>query len=63
MKVVMVIIADFLLGNNQLAFRFVCIGCMLFGAMCAVVELQLALPGKIETTVPLKNVLNRRPFI
>lgn len=36
---------------------------MLFGAVCAIVELQLALPGKIETTVPLKNVLDRRPFI
>jgi len=36
---------------------------MHFGAVCAIVELQLALPGKIETTVPLKNVLDRRPFI
>ena len=36
---------------------------MLFGAVCALAELQLALPGKIETTVPLKNVLDRRPFI
>ena len=36
---------------------------MLFGAVCAIVELKLALPGKIETTVPLKNVLDRRPFI
>ena len=36
---------------------------MLFGAVCAVSELQLALPGKIESTVPLKNVLDRRPFI
>lgn len=36
---------------------------MLFGMMCALAELQLALPGKIETTVPLKIVLDRRPFI
>lgn len=36
---------------------------MLFGAMCAVSELQLALPGEIAATVPLKNVLDRRPFI
>lgn len=36
---------------------------MLFGAVCALAELQLALPGKIETTVPLKIVLDRRPFI
>ncbi len=36
---------------------------MLFGALCALAELQLALPGKIRTTVPLKIVLDRRPFI
>ena len=36
---------------------------MLFGAVCAVAELQLALPGEIESTVPLKNVLDRRPFV
>ena len=36
---------------------------MLFGAMCAVAEMQLALPGEILSTVPLKNVLDRRPFI
>lgn len=35
----------------------------LFGAMCAVVELQLALPGEIESSFPLKSVLDRRPFI
>ena len=35
----------------------------LFGAVCALAELQLALPGEIETTVPLKSVLDRRPFI
>ena len=36
---------------------------MLFGAVCALAELQLALPGQVETTVPLKLVLDRRPFI
>jgi len=36
---------------------------MLFGALCAVAELQQALPGRIETDIPLKNVLDRRPFI
>ncbi|MBP3647479.1 MAG: hypothetical protein J6K55_13770 [Clostridia bacterium] len=36
---------------------------MLFGAVCAAAELQLALPGQILTDVPLKNVLDRRPFI
>ena len=36
---------------------------MLFGAMCAVAEMQIALPGEIKSTIPLKNVLDRRPFI
>lgn len=36
---------------------------MLFGAVCAAAELQIALPGQIRTAVPLKNVLDRRPFI
>jgi NAD(P)-dependent dehydrogenase (short-subunit alcohol dehydrogenase family) len=36
---------------------------MLFGAMCAVAEMQLALPGEIKSTIPMKNVLDRRPFI
>lgn len=35
----------------------------LFGMTCALAELQLALPGEIKSTVPLKNVLDRRPFI
>jgi hypothetical protein len=35
----------------------------LFGAVCAIAELQKALPGTLETTVPLKLVLDRRPFI
>ena len=36
---------------------------MLFGAVCALAELQSALPGEVRTTVPLKLVLDRRPFI
>ena len=36
---------------------------MLFGASCALAELQLSLPGEIETDYPLKTVLDRRPFI
>lgn len=36
---------------------------MLFGAVCALSEIQLALPGVIESSIPLKNVLDRRPFI
>ena len=35
----------------------------LFGAMCAVAELQAALPGEIVSTKPLRLVLDRRPFI
>ena len=35
----------------------------LFGAICCLSELQLALPGEILTTKPMKNVLDRRPFI
>lgn len=36
---------------------------MLFGAVCVLAELQQALPGEITSTVPLKLVLDRRPFI
>lgn len=36
---------------------------MLFGCVCALAELQIALPGKIITKKPLKLVLERRPFI
>lgn len=35
----------------------------LFGAVCALAELQQALPGQLVSTVPLKLVLDRRPFI
>ncbi|MDR1283560.1 MAG: hypothetical protein LBK99_22470 [Opitutaceae bacterium] len=36
---------------------------MLFGALCALAELQTALPGVIRTKNPLRLVLDRRPFI
>ena len=36
---------------------------MLFGALCALAELQTALPGEILSTKPLRLVLDRRPFI
>ena len=36
---------------------------MLFGTVCALAELQAALPGKIITDKPLRLVLDRRPFI
>ena len=36
---------------------------MLFGAVCAVAELQIALPGELRSSYPLKQVLDRRPFI
>ena len=35
----------------------------LFGAVCALAEIEAALPGVIESTKPLRLVLDRRPFI
>ena len=35
----------------------------LFGTVCALAELQRVLPGELKTDVPLKLVLDRRPFI
>lgn len=35
----------------------------IFGGLCAVAELQQALPGTIRTPTPLRLVLDRRPFI
>ena len=35
----------------------------LFGCICALAELQSFLPGEIVSDVPLKLVLDRRPFI
>ena len=34
-----------------------------FGMTCALAELQIALPGEIKAARPLKNVMDRRPFI
>ena len=36
---------------------------LLFGMVCALSELQLALPGVIRSEYPLRQVLDRRPFI
>jgi len=36
---------------------------LLFGACCALAELEAALPGEIASTKPLRLVLDRRPFI
>jgi hypothetical protein len=36
---------------------------MLFGAVCALAELQTALPGYIESKKAMRLVLDRRPFI
>ena len=36
---------------------------MLFGTVCALAELQIALPGELKSKFPLKQVLDRRPFI
>lgn len=36
---------------------------MLFGTVCALAELQQALPGEIVSTKPYRLVLDRRPFI
>lgn len=36
---------------------------MLFGAACALAELQQALPGYVRSSTPLRLVLDRRPFI
>jgi len=35
----------------------------LFGALCCIAELQIALPGELRSSYPLKQVLDRRPFI
>ncbi len=36
---------------------------MLFGTLCCLTELQLALPGLIKSDIPLRMTLDRRPFI
>lgn len=35
----------------------------LFGTVCALAELQAALPGELRSEAPLQRVLDRRPFI
>ena len=35
----------------------------LFGACCALAELQIALPGHLHSRRPLRQILDRRPFI
>ena len=35
----------------------------LFGMICALAEFQLALPGQFITERPLRQVLDRRPYI
>lgn len=36
---------------------------LMFGSICAIAELQTALPGELLSTRPLRQVLDRRPFI
>lgn len=36
---------------------------LIFGTICCLAELQQALPGKLASSVPLRLVLDRRPFI
>ena len=36
---------------------------LLFGAVCGLAELQIALPGELYSTRPLRQVLDVRPFI
>ena len=36
---------------------------LLFGAVCALSEMQIALPGEIISKQPLRQILDRRPFI
>ncbi len=36
---------------------------LLFGTMCALAELQKALPGIVVSDIPTRSVLDRRPFI
>ena len=36
---------------------------LLFGAVCGLAELQIALPGELISTRPLRQVLESRPFI
>ena len=51
---------DFLSGLDIMGFEDVH---GTFGALCCLAELQQALPGEIKTEIPLKQILDRRPFI
>jgi len=55
--------ADFLLGLDPDADEGLDDLHRLFGAVCALAELQQALPGRLRTERPLRLVLDRRPFI
>lgn len=52
-----------LLGNADLSRNEFDDVHTMFGAVCALAELQQALPGVLRTPHPLKLVLDRRPFI
>jgi hypothetical protein len=53
----------FLLGRDPLTDERLNDLHSLFGVLCALAELQQALPGTLRTERPLKLVLDRRPFI
>lgn len=36
---------------------------LMFGSICGLAELQIALPGELISTRPLRQILERRPFI
>lgn len=36
---------------------------LMFGSICGLAELQIALPGELLSTRPLRQVMDRRPFI
>lgn len=55
-------IANLYRVSNEEDYYFNDLHC-LFGAVCALAELQSALPGTLLTEKPLRLVLDRRPFI
>jgi hypothetical protein len=56
-------LADFLLALDPATDEGLNDLHLLFGTLCALAELQQALPGLVRTDRPLKLVLDRRPFI
>lgn len=54
---------DYLLSLDPREDEGLCDLHLLFGVVCALAELQAALPGTIATPRPLRLVLDRRPFI